>query len=187
MPDTTAPVWLPVATLFLGFVTSSFNELLRDKRTANREKQARHEKRGDDAFERHNSFQRSTLLELQEALFSLSRSTGALQFQYLMNHNNEKWHEQERATDLSENYRLAYIKAMMLWVRIDDEKIRELCTYMASHSAAAIDFPSKADEASKMENVRKIATSVAAMTQTLQQINHRAGEVLRELDRQISS
>ena len=50
-------IWLPIATLVLGWAGAQVTELLRDRRTSTR-----------DRLARRAELQRTTLLELQEAL-----------------------------------------------------------------------------------------------------------------------
>jgi hypothetical protein len=58
--------WFPVLTLLLGFVTASISDWLRDRRAGLREREARETGRREQLFQRRTTFQRQTLLELQE-------------------------------------------------------------------------------------------------------------------------
>jgi hypothetical protein len=60
--------WLPLVTLALGWAGAQITEILRDRRTSDRERQAR-----------QGELQRATLLDLQDALLELSNRTSEVQ------------------------------------------------------------------------------------------------------------
>ena|ERR1700730_2414078 len=74
MPDITTSIWFPVLTLLLGYATKSLSEWLEYRRTTRREREAREAVRRDQLFERRTTFQRQTLLDLQETSVQLLRS-----------------------------------------------------------------------------------------------------------------
>src|SRR5438477_6954523 len=71
-------VWLPLATLFVGYGLSLLTEWVRDSRARARDTETRRVTRDELRGDRRDDFQRETLLRLQDALFDLSRSVGAI-------------------------------------------------------------------------------------------------------------
>lgn len=71
----------PVATLLLGYLTKAVSDWIQHRRTTEREREARREARLEKLAERRITFQRQTLLDLQEAMMQLIRSAGATHFQ----------------------------------------------------------------------------------------------------------
>ena len=76
--------WFPVLTLLLGYAVKAASDWLQHRRTSERERQAREAARQDQLFERRTTFQRQTLLDLQEAVMRLARSSGAMHHQDVM-------------------------------------------------------------------------------------------------------
>lgn len=62
-----AETWLPILTLILGWAGAQITDLIRDRRTNDRERQIR-----------RSEMQRATLLELQDALLELLKRTTEL-------------------------------------------------------------------------------------------------------------
>jgi hypothetical protein len=105
-------IWLPLATLVLGWAGAQVTEVLRDRRTTTR-----------DRLARRAELQRTTLLELQEALEGVWRG-------FLASHLDEE----DRAGLLAEAYRdwaATSARARLLASRIEDERVRELATELA--------------------------------------------------------
>jgi hypothetical protein len=105
-------IWLPLATLVLGWAGAQVTEVLRDRRTTTR-----------DRLARRAELQRTTLLELQEALEGVWRG-------FLASHLDEK----DRAGLLAEAYQdwaATSARARLLASRIEDERVRELATALA--------------------------------------------------------
>jgi hypothetical protein len=75
------PMVLPVVTLILGFAISAVTDWIKYPRDSERERAARLETRRDQLSEQRRSFQRQTLLDLQEAIQDLARATGAAHVQ----------------------------------------------------------------------------------------------------------
>src|SRR4029453_8406420 len=105
-------IWLPLATLVLGWAGAQVTEVLQDRRTTTR-----------DRLARRAELQRTTLLELQEALEGVWRG-------FLASHLDEE----DRAGLLAEAYRdwaATSARVRLLASRIEDERVRELATALA--------------------------------------------------------
>jgi len=120
-------VWFPIVTLLLGYILSSISESVRHRRTLEREREAREAERRDKAFERRVTFQRATLLELQDAIMDLMRTSGAMHHQDIMAlKRTGQWQKQFYGDELSEAHRLAMARTTVLTVRVRDIRVREL-------------------------------------------------------------
>lgn len=172
MPDG-AIGWFPVLTLLLGYATKTINDWIHHRRVSEREREARRSLRQDQIFERRVAFQRQTLLELQEAVMELIRCAGAMHHLDEMEHRRTgRWHKQLYEEDLSEQARLANARTTLFAVRVRDDSVRDLVTEMKSHVTASV-FSRSPEEGQQELNL---------MVKTFETLNHRIGEVLRELD-----
>jgi hypothetical protein len=160
-------------TLLLGFVTKSATDWLQDRRNTRREREAREAARRDQLFERRTTFQRETLLDLQEAAAQLARSTGAIHHVDNTAYRSiGKWREQLLSDELDEGNRLAQVRTVMLGARVRDDIVRELIDKLKTCSTEAIHSPTK-EESDR---------ALIGMTAIYDRLNKRIGEVLRKLD-----
>jgi hypothetical protein len=122
--------WLPVATLLIGYLTKSVSEWVQYRRasarermqheyTSEREREARDALRRDQLFERRNTFQRQTLLDLQENLTLLGRTIGEMSIHDRRAYREtSEWQKQLYGDDLAERNRVAQARTGMLGVRV---------------------------------------------------------------------
>jgi hypothetical protein len=173
MPEITTSSWFPVLTLLLGYATKSLTDWLEHRRNTRREREAREAVRRDQLFERRTSFQRQTLLDLQEASMQLARSVGAIHHQDKMAYRSTgKWSKQLLGDELSEGNRLAQARTGLLGARVRDDTIRELIDKLKTYSAEVINSPTPEDS----------ERAESSMTVVFDELNQRIGEVLRKLD-----
>jgi hypothetical protein len=173
MPDVTTTSWFPVVTLLVGYGTKSISDWFQNKRDVARDREAREATRQDQRFERRSTFQRQTLLDLQEACMRLARATGA------MHHLDEMkfrgtgtWQRQLLPAELDENYHLTQTRTLMLSVRVRDDVVRRLVENLRSFSANVTMSKSQADSNREMMNMMPVHD----------QLQRRIGELLREID-----
>lgn len=165
--------WLPVLTAFLGACFVLITEALRDRRTSERERAARAEAKAVQLIERRTTFQRQTLLDLQEAVLQLARTTGQMYaIDNKANRDTGKWQRNLYPPDLDEAGRAANARTSMLGVRVRDGSIRELLQQFKNSSAGVTISGSKEESEVAMRNM---ATALDALQQ-------RIGEFLRTLD-----
>ncbi|MBK9131269.1 MAG: hypothetical protein IPM20_06475 [Gammaproteobacteria bacterium] len=165
--------WFPVATLLLGFAASSVAEWFRDKRTRQREREARMDTRQDQLIERRTTFQRQTLLDLQDVLMQLVRHVSMMHHQDVMAFRTTgNWQKQLYDDELSEGLRLAYARSTMLSVRVRDGTVRQLVKALKDHSTNAGMCLTQTEGESHINE----------MTKAFEQLNERIGGILRELD-----
>jgi hypothetical protein len=173
MPDLTQTTWFPVVTLLIGIGTTSLTDWIKYRRDVTRERESREATRKEQRFERRVTFQRQTLLELQEACVNLARATGASHHKDGMAFRETgKWQKQLLPEDLDEEYRLCQVRVQTLSVRVRDDDIRKLAKELRENSAAVV----------VSSNERDGGRAMASMTATHQLLNERVGVILREID-----
>lgn len=176
MPDAT-PSWLsvvlPIITLLIGYGTKSISDWIEYKRTTERDREMREAVRRGQMLERRISFQRETLLELQEISIQLARSIGAMHHQDIIaHHKTGKWQKQLYPNDLDEAHRLAQARTTVLGVRVRDELVREL---LAQFKQSTVEVTGCGTE----NEARQHMTDMGSLHDAL---NERIGEMLRKLD-----
>jgi len=120
-------VVLPLATLVIGLVAKPLTDWLDARRIREREREARLESRRDQVFERRNSFQRQTLLAMQDKvneLIQLSSTTWENHRAYLV--ESLKANAPIAPPLGSKDFLASLIQAMILAERVRDDKCREL-------------------------------------------------------------
>jgi hypothetical protein len=176
MPDSvtsTSVSWFPVFTLLLGYITKSISDWLQHQRTGEREREAREAARREQLFERRSTFQRQTLLDLQEALMQLARTIGEMNSRDNVTYRDTgKWQRQLYGADLAEGNRLANARTAMLGVRVRDDSVRDLLQQFKDHCTAVTMSASQAD----------CERSLRSMSAVFVTLNQRIGEVLGKLD-----
>jgi hypothetical protein len=166
------PTWLPtIITFLLGFGTKWLTDWAQHRRIVERDREAREATRREQLFERRATFQRETLLALQQAAAELGRATGRIGHLDTMA-IRATGRTQRLPDDLDEGYRLAQVRTSMLTVRVRDAAIRELAEQLRQLSVDSIDAKTE-DDRDRIMN--------AAMQANIQ-LNERIGEVLRTLD-----
>jgi hypothetical protein len=139
VPDMTT--WFPVLTLLIGYGTKSLSDWVQNKRTVLREREAREAARHDQRVAGRITFQRETLLELQEVSMQLARATGrAHHLDEMAHRESNSWRRNLLPDDLDESYRVAQARVLMLGVRVRDETIRALGLELINFSALTIRY-----------------------------------------------
>jgi hypothetical protein len=173
--------WLPAAlTAFGGFATAALSYLSlrvldarKAERTYQREKVARDAARRDILLERRSQFQRQTLLDLQDAVMKLVRTTGEMQHLDIMSSRaGERWHEKPYPNDLDQRAHSAAVQTTVLGVRVSDESIRNLLKQLKAGTNGVL-FSRNLNEAER---------ATGMMAEVFDLLNERIGEVLRKLD-----
>jgi hypothetical protein len=170
MADPPATNWFPVLTLLIGYVIKSLTDWIQDRRSIQREREAREVTRREELSERRNTFQRETLLALQDAFMQLNRATGAIHHQVTM--SGEAGGRQQLPDGLSENYHAAQTRTSMLVSRVRDNRVRDLVEQIRQLSV----------ESTMSATKRERDRALTAMMQLHDPLNQRIGEILRTLD-----
>ena len=167
-----------------GFLTGFMTEWFRDRRAAERERanalatserehKAREAARQMQLLERRVTFQRETLLKLQDAVVSLSRGTGKMHhFDDMEHRKTGKWGGNLLPEGLSDEIHEANVSVMVLISRVRDERIREL----------AQSFRNQANLVGITGTQGGDAKAFAQMGSFLPLLHERIGQVLRSLD-----
>jgi hypothetical protein len=166
--------WFPVLTLVLGFALSFVTDWFRRQHELERDRESRRETRRDKLSEQRRNFQRETLLALQEAVFDLTRTTGAAHHQDEMAYRKTgQWQKQLLGEELNQQDFLAMRRTGMFVVRVRDSSLREL----------VLKFRELAGEMASTRLSREACASVMNnMVDLVEQIHNRTGELLRTLD-----
>lgn len=168
--------WFPVFTLILGYLTKSVSDWLQHRRTIERDRESRDAARQDQLFERRTTFQRQTLLDLQESLMQLARTTGAMHHHDMMTYRrSSEWQKTLFPEDLNENNRLAVARTSILAVRVQDASVREMVESFKSEPASVTESVSLDESRSAMSRMGSI----------FEKLNQRIGELLRKIDEEV--
>ncbi len=172
MPDALQG-WFPAFTLFIGYAAGWLSEWLQHRRASQRERDARLDARQDQLRERRATFQRQTLLDLQESLLQLVRSAAVMHHQDVMAYRKTgNWQKQLYDNEISEDFRLAHARTTMLSVRVRDDTVRDLVNTLKSHATNSGMCATQKDS----------ELHIWEMTTTYENLNHHIGEILRSLD-----
>ena len=174
--------WFPVLTFLLGFATKFVSDWVQHRWQLERDRETRKETRRDQLSEQRWSFQRQTLLELQEAIQDLARATGAAHHQDEMAFRETgRWQRQVLVDDLSERGSLTSRRVLMLAVRVRDESLRDAVQRfrrLTSQTETSLGRGSTPD--AELRNASNAALLDAMPL--LEQIHERIGEILRTLN-----
>jgi hypothetical protein len=164
---------LPVVTLVIGYLLKSSSDWVQHRRTLNRDRETRQADRSAQLAERRTDFQRQTLLDLQEAVMDVARTTGAMHHHDQMGYRNTgQWQRALYPADLDAAAAAAMRHTSILMVRVRDVFVRELVRRFREHSARVTTRASK--EVSESE--------LAEMATVFEELQHRIGELLRQID-----
>ncbi len=154
-------------------MTSMLTEYLRDQRAIGREREARVEARRLHLLERRASFQRETLLNLQEEVMQLARAAGRMDHLDKMEYRKTgEWGKHLFPEDLDEGAREAGVKTLMLMVRVRDDVVRDMVKKFRDHANAVGICRSETESRQALDG----------MTAVLGPLHERIGMILRKLD-----
>lgn len=164
-----APYWFPVVTLVLGALAGYFADYLRESRAATRERE-----------EARRTFQRETLIELQDQIASLARAVGRGHHEDFLEHaRSGLW----ARGSLSEEVNLGEMQAIReihrLRVRLTDRDLSQR-TEKFIGLATAVGLPgvrAPGDDAAMKERSERC---MAELVDAFGPMNERLGEALRD-------
>ena len=180
----TAVGWFPALTTLIGFLAGGISERFRDKRaierdranadaTLAREREARDSTHRMQLRERRATFQRETLLNLQEEIVKLTRAAGRMHHLDVMEYRKSgKWRGFQFPEELNDGAHQANVRMIVLTSRVQDGRIREMADTLRTHACCV---GACATEESAL-------AALAQMTAVLEPIHERIGAVLRKLD-----
>lgn len=166
--------WFPVITLIFGAVSKGIGDLFADKRKTKAEKEARHEQRLDVVQLRRVEFQRSTLLDLQNAMQKLARATGKASHDDLIAFRKTgEWGKNSVSEEANIGALEGHASINILRVRVSDDHIRAIADKFSSACSRHVYCKSEAESDACMKDM------FAYMTE----LNNKIGEALRNLDK----
>jgi hypothetical protein len=180
----TAFGWFTVITTLSGFFAGWLTEWFRDGRarrreheaadaTSKREREARNDTRREQRFERRASFQRQTLLDLQDAVQKLLRVTGKMHhLDTIASRSGGEWHKQLYPDDVDNEAHSTNVQTILLGVRVRDDSIRSMAKELKEKCNSVLFSKNEADGDRIMLEAAKI----------FEVLNERIGERLRQLD-----
>jgi hypothetical protein len=165
--------WFPVVTLIIGVVLKAVFDMLTDRRTALREREARQDQRRDALRLKRVEFQRATLLELQEAISQLARFAGQAHHQDLLAYRGSgAWRKRPLTEEVNQGFLTAQTSVGRLRVRVGDQRVRQLAELLSTVCTNAV---LSANEGASEHALRDM---MAVLTDLQEQI----GAILRNLD-----
>jgi hypothetical protein len=173
MPDGSGSSWLPFATLMIGYGVKSIEDWIQHRREMAKDREGRLATQRDQRIANRITFQRETLLQLQEAVQKLGRATGRT------NHLDEmafrktnEWGKQMLPEDLNEGYFAASTQTALLSSRVRDDTVRQLTESFRAVSSKAILAETAADAHSQLQSLMGISN----------ELHGRIGKLIRTID-----
>jgi hypothetical protein len=172
--------WFPVFTLLLGFAMKYVTDWIQNRRDVAKDSLTRKETRRDVIVERRTTFQRATLLELQEAVQDLARAAGA------SHHHDEKeyrktgkWQKVLLGDDLNDEFFLTNRRVLLLAVRVRDTELRGMVNKFRGLVSGMLNVGRNASDQDRRD------ASNAALSddfKVLEEIHERIGQLFRQMD-----
>jgi hypothetical protein len=164
---------IPIATLLLGYGVKALEDWLQHRRGREREREARDAMRHAQLFERRVTFQRQTLLDLQEVLQQLARAVGSAHHEDVLSHRaTGVWGKAPLSQEVDQSEFHAQTRTNMLAVRVRDDQVRDMALKLKAIATAVALARSKTDS----------DRALAQMIGVFAEVNQRIGELLRTLD-----
>jgi hypothetical protein len=163
-------VWLPLVTLLLGYAGSLLTESRRDARLAQREEKARADTRALAGADWRDEFQRKTLLELQEALLVVARTSAEMHTEDLRGFKaTGKWGGGLHSEELDQRGQASNGILSTIKVRVLDDQLR----------ATVDEFHKAATRTAVLARSREEGVAaMGVMTNSMASANERIGELL---------
>ncbi len=164
--------WLLLAA-GLGYVASAVQQWLSDDRLERREMRTRRALRDEERQDRRETFQRETLLALQDATRRVARATGAIHHLDVVHHrtSEEPFARQQTGDEWNQKHNEAMSDLQMLKVRVMDENLRHLIDDLVNSISGVLFAPSENEASAALQEGIAISTAV----------HERIGQLLREV------
>jgi hypothetical protein len=160
MPDAQVS-WLPFLTLLIGYGAKSFEDWIRHKREMAKDRETRRVTRHDQRVANRITFQRDTLLQLQNAVQTLARATGRTnQLDEIAYRKTNEWRKEQLPEDLNEGYFVASTQTALLSSRVRDDAVRQLVENFRTVSTNAILAETPADARRQLQGLMGISSEL---------------------------
>jgi hypothetical protein len=165
--------WFPVVTLIIGAVLKAVFDMMTDRRTALRDREARRDQRRDALRLKRVEFQRATLLELQEAISQLARFAGQAQHHDLLAYRGSgAWQKQPLTEEVNQGFLSAQTSVGRLRVRVRDPRVRQLAERLSTECTNVV---LSTNEGASEHALRDVMSALADLQEQI-------GAILRNLD-----
>jgi hypothetical protein len=175
------PVWAAITLPLVGFAAALATEFLRGSQTLKRDREARLENRVSERQNARDSFERETLLELQESIAALMRNTAAIRHQTEIEFaTHGTWGRRQLPEGIGGESAVSLVRDFQkLRVRVLDDDLRQLATEWWESSAKST-IGAMREEPDKQ--ARQRATDAwRTCVELHEQLNEKLGKRLRNL------
>jgi hypothetical protein len=173
MPDTSAVGWFSFLTLFIGYGAKSFEDWVRNRREIAKDRETRQATRHDQRVANRVTFQRDTLLQLQEAVQRLARATGRTNhLDEMAYRKTNEWAKEQLPEDLNEGWFVASTQTALLASRVRDDAVQQLVENFRTASTHATLAETPADARRQMQVLMDINS----------ELHGRIGKLIRTID-----
>lgn len=156
--DATVPAWVAILGPLVGYAIAVGTELLRGRQARIREREARRDTRQAAREDARDSFERETLLQLQDAVAALMRNTARVQHEEEMEYRRSgRWGRSALPEEIEGEISIQFPRDVQrLRVRLLDDRLRELVNEWSSFAAAAT-IPAMREETDAEARLRSTA------------------------------
>jgi hypothetical protein len=173
MPDTSAVGWFSFLTLFIGYAAKSFEDWIRSRREIAKDRETRRETRHYQRVANRITFQRETLLLLQDAVQKLARATARTNhLDEMAYRKTNEWRKEQLPEDLNDGYFVASTQTALLSSRVRDGSVRQLVDNFRTVSTHAILSETPADARRQLQELMDISN----------ELHGRIGMLIRTID-----
>lgn len=175
------PLWVVLALPFSGYLAAAATEYLRGKQMLVREREGRREAREAARQDARDTFERDTLIELQDAISALMRNVGQIHFQNEVEYRQSGlWGRKLLPDEIGSEPQASRAHNFdRLRVRALDEDVRRLCEQWWSSAARSM-VPALQGEDDEEARLRAIA-EWQRTSAIFPEVMERIGSRLREL------
>jgi hypothetical protein len=165
--------WLPFVTLVLGYGMKTVEDWVQHRRTVAKEREVRASTRHEQRIASRVTFQRDTLLQLQDAVQKLARATGqTYHLDEMAFRKTNAWRKNQLPEELDQGYFVAQTQTSMLSSRVRDDRVREL---VAQLKTASTDVALAPDQAASFQGIQRLMAID-------EELHGRIGELIRTID-----
>jgi hypothetical protein len=173
MADGTGSVWLPIATLIFGYGVKSFEDWIQHRREMAKDRETRRATRHDQRVASRITFQRETLLQLQDAVQKLARATGRTNhLDEMAYRQTNQWRREQLPEDLNEGYFVASTQTALFSSRVRDDAVRQLVERFRTVSTDAILAETPANARRQLQDLMGLSN----------ELHSRIGKLIRTID-----
>ncbi len=179
--DQTVPLWVAIALPFAGYLAAAATEYLRGRQTLIREREARAEERLVARQDAKDAFERTTLLEFQDAMAALMRNIGRIYHEAEMEYRRSRtWGRVKLPEEIGGEQSIQLVRDFQrLRVRLLNDALREKSAeWWAASIPATLGAMRDEDDAAARQRAEAALARSGAL---YQELSEAVGERLRFL------